>query len=128
MKLRIDETYTIFQRLALDFDKARVANHAQHSGLPELKEDLQNHAMEYLTASLDSITFKIQNAEKGFSAINSITSEFLQTKSIESNYRIQKTIVWLTVFIILLTIVSLLSEVTKEAIIKWLFILMGLTK
>lgn len=120
MKLRVNETYSIFQRLVLDFNRARVKDHVQQSGLPELKHVIKDHAIEYLTASLDNITYKIQNAEKGFVFINSSTDELLQTKKIESDYRLQKIIVGLTLAILLLTVALLFSEKSRETIIQWL--------
>ena len=114
LKQKINNLHLPFKRILLEFEADWIRTEAKATGLPRLinnlRIDKQNNKNDFLTVVIDKIKFETKVAKENFEFINTAVNELLQAETVESNYKIQRRILYLTIVIALLTVITALPE------------------
>lgn len=118
LKQKINILQLPYNRILLEFKEDWIRAEAKYAELPRMINDLKinkkNRESDFLTNIIEQIKYELKVAQENFNFINAAVNEFVQAETVDSNYKVQKTMLVLTIVIVLLTVITALPEETRK--------------
>ena len=125
LKQKTNGLYLLFKRIKLEFKADWIKIRAKNSGLPILVNNRnivkQSNESDFLTSVIEQVKYEIELAQENLEFINTAVNELLQAETIESNYKVQRGMFWLTIVMILLAVITALPEKMREEAFSYLY-------
>ncbi|MEW6601175.1 MAG: hypothetical protein AB1499_09405 [Nitrospirota bacterium] len=122
LKQKINILQLLFNRISIEFKDDWIKFTAKRSGLPrminKLEGDKQYKESDFLTSMMDRIKLKTKVAQDNFEFLNAAVNELLQAENVDSNFKVQKRMLWLTIVMAFLTVITALPEGSRIIIFR----------
>lgn len=125
LKQKINDLYLLFKRIKLEFKADWIKIKTKNSGLPILLNNSsiakQSNESDFLTRVINQVKYEIEIAQENFEFINTAVNELLQADIIESNYKVQRGMFYLTIVMFFLAVITALPEKMREGAFNYLY-------